>query len=189
MRIDVMVDIETLGNKSDSTIFQISASGFDITTGLSINSFNGIADIEQNKTMNVTGDTLKWWLNTDADLLKKLLNKGEGSSEDLLRQFQKWLLHMVENNEVYLWGNGILFDNNLIRTQFEVLGMVYPIFFRNDRDVRTIVELAAMKTGRTEKEIKADYNDPSLTAHNAMDDVYYQIALVSGCYDIIVGGK
>lgn len=189
MRIDVMVDLETLGNKATSTIFQISASGFDIATGLSINSFNGISDISKNDKMNVTGDTIKWWLDTDANLLKELLNKGEGSSDDLLRQFQRWLLHMVENNEVYLWGNGILFDNNLLRTQFEALGMAYPIHFRNDRDVRTIVELAALKTGKTVKEIQADYNDPSLTAHNAMDDVYYQIALVSGCYGIIVGGK
>lgn len=187
MRIDVMVDLETLGNKATSTVFQISASGFDISTGLSINAFNGIADIDKNKTMNVTGDTIKWWLNTDANLLKDLLNKGEGSSEDLLRQFHSWLTRMEENNDVYLWGNGILFDNNLLRTQFEAMGLDYPIFYRNDRDVRTIVELAAMKTGKTVKEIQEEYNDDTLTRHDAMDDVYYQIALVSGCYRTIVG--
>lgn len=189
MRIDVMVDLETLGNKATSTIFQISASGFDIATGLSINSFNGISDISKNDKMNVTGDTIKWWLDTDAELLKTLLNKGEGSSDMLLIEFFKWLNAMTKDNDVYLWGNGILFDNNLLRTQFEALGMSYPIHFRNDRDVRTIVELAALKTGKTVKELQAEYNDPSLTAHNAMDDVYYQIALVSGCYGIIVGDK
>lgn len=189
MRIDVMVDLETLGNKATSTIFQISASGFDIATGLSINSFNGISDISKNDKMNVTGDTIKWWLDTDAELLKTLLNKGEGSSDMLLIEFFKWLNAMTKDNDVYLWGNGILFDNNLLRTQFEALGMSYPIHFRNDRDVRTIVELAALKTGKTVKELQAEYNNPSLTAHNAMDDVYYQIALVSGCYGIIVGDK
>jgi len=40
-RIDVMTDIETLGNNSDSTIFQISAIAFNIENGEYINKYTG----------------------------------------------------------------------------------------------------------------------------------------------------
>src|SRR5690625_4007009 len=143
-RKDIMVDIETLGKKSSSTIFQIAAVSFDITSGEIYSSFNHIADIEDNRILNVDGSTLKWWLNTDKALLNKLLNKGEGSSEQLLIDFHDWLSSQSEDErDTYLWGNGILFDNKMIQHQFELIGLDYPIFYRNDRDVRTVLELTS----------------------------------------------
>src|SRR5690606_3877118 len=91
MRLDVMVDIETLGNKTDSTIIQIAAIAFDITTGKYIYTFNKTANIEENDHVNVTGSTIKWWLNTNKELLTELLNNGKGSSEELIRNFHHWL--------------------------------------------------------------------------------------------------
>lgn len=189
MRIDVMTDIETLGHKSDSTIFQISAIAFDILTGEYISEFNQIADISLNKEMSVTGSTIKWWLNTNAELLKDLLNKGQCSTEDMLQSFHSWLtlLKKHEDDEVYLWGNGILFDNKMIQHQFEKIDLDYPIHYQKDRDVRTIVDLASTKLGITEKELKARYNDDTLVAHDAFDDVKYQVRLVHKCYEILIG--
>lgn len=185
MRMDIMVDIETLGNKTDSTIFQIAAVAFDIRTGNHINSFQHIADISKNVKLNVTGDTLKWWLKTDAELLRNLLYKGEGSSEELLNLFAVWLSKLVEGNQVYFWGNGILFDNKMIQAQLESIGLEYPIFYRNDRDVRTIVELASHKTGLTERELREKHYDKSV-AHNAVNDVANQIKLVCSCYKELI---
>lgn len=181
-RLDIMVDIETLGTEADSTIFQIAAATFDINTGEILSKFNEIADIGKNETMSVTGDTIKWWLNTNKELLHALLSSGTRSSEDTLRLFQLWLKQMKPENDLYLWGNGILFDNKMIEHQLESMGLEYPIFFRNDRDVRTIVELASVKLGMSEKGLKTSYEDPSLIAHDAFDDVIYQIQLVVGCY-------
>ena len=188
-RVDIMVDIETLGNKVDSTIFQISAIAFDIKSGQEVEVFNEIADISLNKIMNVTGDTIKWWLNTNKELLQELLNSGEKSSEDVLNSFHKWIADIIEVNgkeNVYLWGNGILFDNKMIQHQFESQGLKYPIFYRNDRDVRTIVDLAGAKLGLTEKELKDKFKDSNLVHHNALDDVKYQIGLVVGCYKALI---
>ena len=189
MRIDIMTDIETLGTNSDSTIFQISAIAFDINTGEHISEFNQIADISKNTNMNVTGDTIKWWLNTNKELLTDLLNKGEQSSDTLLFNFHSWLeeLKAPNNNDAYLWGNGILFDNKMIQHQMESIGLKYPIFYRNDRDVRTLVELASVKLGITEKELKNRFRDDSLVAHDAFDDVKFQIKLAVKCYEILVG--
>ncbi|GAA0347901.1 hypothetical protein GCM10008931_43990 [Oceanobacillus oncorhynchi subsp. oncorhynchi] len=186
MRTDIMVDIETLGRQSDSTIIQISAIAFDISTGKHISKFNEVADISKNENPLVTdGSTIKWWLKTNHDLLKELLLlRGNKSSEDIIRDFHKWIKHFFHDTSknVYLWGNGILFDNKMIQHQMEKLGLEYPIFYRNDRDVRTIVDLTAAKLGSEEEELKEGFNDDSLVAHDAFDDVKYQINLVTGCY-------
>lgn len=192
-RIDIMVDIETLGTKADSTIFQISAIAFNIETGTRYYEFNQTADISKNETMNVDGSTIKWWLATNKQLLTDLLNQGCDSSEEILANFHNWILgvqSLVEDTKsVYLWGNGILFDNNMIRTQFQNIGLEYPISYRSDRDVRTIVELACAKTGLTEKELKSAFRTEGLVAHDAFDDVIFQIDLVVGCYKELIPAR
>lgn len=187
MRKDIMVDIETLGTDSDATVFQISAISFDIETGEYHSIFNKIADVEKNRELKIDGSTLKWWLNTDKELLTRLLNEGDGSSDELLRDFHKWLISQSEDiKNVYLWGNGILFDNKIIQHQLDSIGLEYPVFYRNDRDVRTIVDITSKKLGLSEKELKSKYDDNSLTKHDAINDVKYQINLVVNCYNELI---
>lgn len=189
-RIDVMVDIETLGNKTNSTIFQIGAIAFDIRTGKHIDKFNRIADIEENEQqLQVSASTLKWWLKTNKELFEELLNSGGGSSEDIVLEFHRWLVG-IQNyygvDNVYLWGNGILFDNKMLQFHMENLGVHYPIHFRNDRDVRTLLELTSFKTGLSERDIKDAVEDDKLVAHNAYDDVVKQINIAHKCYKVLV---
>lgn len=195
-RVDIMVDIETLGKSADATIIQISAIGFNIETGeyYSHLTFDKVADIEKNeRPLKIEGGTLKWWLNTDKELLNDLINGNRSeslSSEDVIREFYKWvedIVTKVGRNNTYLWGNGILFDNRIIQHQMESLGLNYPIYYRNDRDVRTLLEIASLKTGASEKDIKDKYMDKTLVAHNALHDVKNQIALCIGCYNLIAG--
>lgn len=178
-RLDIMCDIETLGNKPDSTVFQISAIAFDINTGEYKYTFNKIADISKSSDLKITGDTLKWWLNTNKELLSSLLNDGTGSCKQLLIDFKNWMAELANDYELFLWGNGILFDNNMIRTQFNDIGLSYPIFYRNDRDMRTLVELASIKDGvSSEKEFRDKYKDNSYIEHDAFDDVRSQIDIL-----------
>lgn len=189
-RVDIMVDIETLGTKSDSTIFQIAAMAFDINNGVIIKEFNMIADIEKNeRPLQVTGSTLKWWLKTDKNLLFDLLHAGDRSSEAILNHFYHWIkgfgISPDDMSNVYLWGNGILFDNKMIQHQFELLGLDYPIHYKNDRDMRTLLELASLKEQVSEKVLKDRFTNLSLRHHNAYDDVRYQINVVTCCYKIV----
>lgn len=176
-----MVDIETLGTKKGSTIFQIAAIAFDIQTGEKLRKFNHIANISDNKKMSVDGDTIKWWLKTDPDLLTELLEKGEGSSEDLIRSFHDWLTGLKSEGQLYLWGNGMNFDNRMLQYQMESIGLVYPVHFRNDRDVRTLVDLVCVKKGCSEYNFKEQYSSEKYISHDAYCDVLYQI-------DMLVGG-
>ena len=194
MRIDIMTDIETLGRGSDATIFQIAAIAFNIQTGEHYEKFNMIADIGKNKHTNITGDTLKWWLNTDKELLTKLLNSGSCSSKELVYEFHKWLKSLSgitgNSQDIYLWGNGILFDNKMLQHQMQNQDLDYPIFYRNDRDMRTLVELAGHKIGiATEKELREKFKNETLVAHDAFDDVRGQIEILSQCYNVIINDK
>lgn len=189
MRKDIMVDIETLGKGLDASIFQIGAVSFDIETGKIYDEINLIGDIEKYSELNVDGDTLKWWLNTDKELLTKLLNAGTMSEWDLIRAFEVWLYNQADDmKDVYLWGNGILFDNAKIQHNMEKNPTIngYPIFYKNDRDVRTILELASQFTGLSEADIKKSVESQEEVAHDALDDCKYQIRLVHKCHNLLM---
>lgn len=188
-RIDIMVDIETLGKGDNPPVIQIAASTFNISTGDIIEDCNLFVDV---RTLNnIEGDTLLWWLNTDKELLTQLLNAGtQDKTYDeaaTMALFNLWITHMsikykVDPKNIYLWGNGILFDNRIIQKKFNFYGIEYPIFYRNDRDVRTIVELAAKKKGFENEMPYKDAIPKTGTTHNALADVHYQVALVCQCY-------
>jgi len=105
---------------------------------------------------------------------------------DALLKFQYWIREHKSTGEVYLWGNGILFDNNMIKTQMELLGITYPIRYSNDRDMRTILELASHKTHINQYELKGSLHQKR-EKHDAMNDVKSQIEVVCGCYKILIG--
>lgn len=189
----IMTDIETLGLRNDATIIQIAGIAFDIETGEHISEFDMVADISKNEHMEVDGGTLKWWLDTDADLLKTLLNeRGTVSSDDLIREFHSWMISLSNHpnyEDLVLWGNGPMFDNMKLKINMERLGLEYPILYKNDRDVRTILDLASAKTGLSESEIKGLIDSHDIREHDALDDVVYQIRLVNYCYIELVSGK
>lgn len=193
-RIDIMTDIETLGKGDNTTVFQIAACAFDISSGEILKIFNQIANIEKDNDIPIDGSTLLWWLKTDRDLLLSLLYKGnkEGiNQKDMFINFKKWTEQTQEeagdSRDVFLWGNGILFDNKLIQSKMKQYDIEYPIFYRNDRDMRTIVELAALKSGvQTEKEFRDMNRCEGLIAHDGLDDVKAQIYVLSKAWNIIL---
>lgn len=190
MRKDIMVDIETLGTTKGSSIFQIAAMSFDITTGKVFDEFNMVADIS-NYELNVDGSTLKWWLNTDKELLSKLLNNPNCVSEGVMvNSFKMWIeSSLTEDTQVYLWGNGILFDNVKLQDVMTKYGLKYPIFYRNDRDLRTLLELASLKSGKNENELKDLVTNEDEVKHDAYDDIKFQIRLAHECYKIIMSNE
>jgi len=188
--VHVMLDIETLGVESDTLIFQIAASKFDIKTGEIRENFNVIQNIDVVKSVTINPSTLLWWLETNPLLLRDLLAKKGGKvSDDILLEFKEWIDYIQETlvDDVLLWGNGVIFDNRFIREQMAVRGLEYPIKYKNDRDVRTILALAAEKLGVSEVSIKERLKDDRLTEHHALDDVEAQVKLVSYCHNVLMG--
>lgn len=189
-----MVDIETLGTNGNNPVIQIGAAAFNIESGFITHAFDKTQDIRQLGEMSVDPNTLLWWLGTDAELLKNILT-AEETTPTLISDFHDFLSEIKESvdGEIKFWGNGILFDNRIIKEQMEAVGLTYPIRYSKDRDVRTILDLAADKLGIDEYELKAKaaatIDSESLVKHNAIDDVIAQVNLVSYCYNIITKGR
>lgn len=188
-RLDIMVDIEALGTNSDSTIIQTSAIAFNIITGEHIDFFDECANITKNKEMRVTGSTIEWWLKTNPTLLLDIINRQDQDSVSVITKFYNWMKTLQKGYSLYLWGNGILFDNNMIREQLKLIDYSYPIFYRNDRDVRTIVDLACAKIGVSEEDFKKSFENGDLVTHDGLDDCKLQIEYVSYCYNLLIGSK
>lgn len=185
-RNDIMVDLETLGVSDGATIFQLAAASFDIQTGEVHSEIDLKLDVSKAENLKVDGGTLRWWLKTNSDLLANLISEGNLTEVEMFTQFAEWVEETKKaNGTPYLWGNGIAFDNVKIEQKMTSLGLKYPINFRKERDVRTILDLASMISGESEREIFEDIYDGSEVAHNALDDVKRQIRLVHYCYNIL----
>lgn len=190
-RIDIVTDIETLGTSTDSQIIQLSAIAFDIETGDILSEFDLPIDISKELEMKVSGGTLEWWLNTDKDLLLDIIKRGKDRGKDLkeaIHELYFWINTMknaVGDKNVYFWGNGIKFDNVMISTQMELYGLNYPIFYRNDRDMRTITELACTKLNITQSRFKDQFKDDSLVAHDGLDDCKWELKVISYCWNLL----
>ena len=187
-RVDIMVDLETLGTSFDATVVQIAAVSFDIETGEELDSFVHTADIRKGSdALNVDGNTLYWWIRNHSDLLRDMITRGDAevSPSSLMFMFYEWLNRQGSFLDRYLWGNGILFDNAIVRHQMEKMGFEYPIKYTNDRDVRTITELAAMKLGMSDYEFRETTKDGAFTPHVAYHDCLQQIKTVSEAFNVL----
>lgn len=182
-KVHIMCDLETLGTGDCPPVFQISAKAFDIEDGEIVDEFDMLADIT--KMDNIEGKTLAWWLNTNKELLTQLVNDGKtaGNTEKhVIECFVLWInrlqRYVSDKTHIFLWGNGVLFDNRIIKAKCDQYGIEYPIFYRNDMDMRTVMEVAAMKRGLPGQCEYRNLLEKTGTAHNATDDVINQINIL-----------
>lgn len=180
----IMLDLETLGVTNGATIFQIGACSFSIETGEIYDAFEHIVDISSLPAgvLGVDGSTLKWWLSTDTELLKTLLLNGEGSEYYMYASFATWLDKQGTPKDITIWGNGISFDVVKIKNKFAEHNIAFPVHYRNERDVRTILALAADKLNIDESMIYEIAKQENEQLHHALDDVKRQIRMVCYCY-------
>lgn len=200
-RVDIMVDLETLGTKNDALIFQISTISFDINTGEMYEGvYNARLDLDDDPLpmKGVYGNTLSWWLKDGrSELLAKILNDNtidRGNSYSILMGFNLWvkeIQNLMGKKDVYLWGNGMLFDNAKLQKNLEDNDIDYPIHYQNDRDMRTYMELAMYISGYTKQEIQDEVmqdiieEGKTIVEHDAIDDCYFQIRCLHWCKKVI----
>ena len=188
-RIDVMVDLETLGTGACPPVFQLAAKAFNIETGEILNSIELFCDISTSES-KPEEQTVMWWLNTNFKLFTQLLAKGVNGAKteaQMIEEFITWFNSLHENpKKIFLWGNGINFDNRIIAEKCKQYGLTYPVFYRNDMDVRTILEMAALKMGFDGQIAYRKSMEFIGEAHNADDDVLNQIKIVSKAYTDLI---
>lgn len=172
----LMIDLETMGNKSYCALMSIGAVFCDINTGETGAEFSVRVDLQSclDRGLKVNADTLYWWLEQSEQARK---NISEGEKEELsaaLHKFTLWVKHNcpenVEIERLYVWGNGSKFDLGILEDAYDVCNMKYPFAFWNERDVRTASGIGP--------EIKRNLKFEG-TAHKEVDDCKHQIKYVS----------
>ncbi|AUR87947.1 ribonuclease H-like domain protein [Vibrio phage 1.106.O._10N.286.51.F7] len=174
----VMLDIETLGTGVNSVILSIGACYFNPDTGDLGESFHVHVDAKSccDHGLNVDISTVLWWLSQDSSSQSKITD-GQSKSIPLTDALNKLSQFISLHKETKVWGNGPTFDNAIIGNAYQSVNIKCPWEFRNERDVRTVVDLGR-KVGFNPK-----YDMPfSGVRHDALDDAIHQAKYVSEIY-------
>ena len=161
--MEVMLDIETMGNGSNSPIVAIGAVKFD-DNGIH-DRFYEVITLEDAVASGgeIDPSTVLWWLKQSKDAINSTFfpDKEPITTKQAL---DKLRLFIGDGQDVTgVWGNGVAFDNVIISNAARRLG-VDPIWpFWLDRCYRTV---KGMNTDIPVKEHGV--------AHNALDDAIKQ---------------
>lgn len=199
--LDIMVDIETLGNSTSPIITQLSAVPFILEDNKSFpeDAFNKFIKPQSCSKVGLTCDrgekgidlTIDWWLKQDEEVFNKVILKaftdGENISEVLVA-FTQWLQDMMKKHNcrrIKVYGNGPAADCVWIRSAYLACNMTPPWKFWEDVCVRTYVDMAQRALGMNVKKDTPFVGDK----HNAIDDCIYQITMVQSVFNRIKGTK
>lgn len=162
--LDVMLDLETMGNGPEAAILAIGAVEFDALQQTIGASFYAVVDLESSVAHGGIMDpsTVLWWLK-QSDAARAAFNRPGDHIASALQKFSTWLENRDDPCAVRVWGNGAAFDNVILASAYRRNGTEQPWKFWNDRCYRTI---------------KAQHPhiqmDRSGTHHNAVDDAESQ---------------
>ena len=162
---DVMIDIETLGNRKNSAICQIGAVYFDRHTGELGEKFKVNIDVISavKSGAEMDGDTVYWWLNQSDAARQSILAEPRLPIEQAFTELNTFLsLHKV----TAIWSHAT-FDFVTIMETYKRLD-IKPVFsYKTARDIRTLVDLAKIKIDGNRKREGIH--------HDGLDDAIYQV--------------
>ena len=140
---NIVVDIETPNNASDSAILSIGAAALS-KDGAVVATFYTPVNLQSCLNLGLTmgASTLAWWMEQE-DAARKVweesASKDAPSLPEALQLFQQWLAESAGDLKyVELWGNGADFDNVIIANAYKVCGRAQPWPFRGNRCFRTL---------------------------------------------------
>lgn len=177
----LMIDMETMGNSPDAPIVSIGAVFFDPSSGNTGAEFYRVVNLESSMSFGMKPDasTIQWWLKQSSEVRSAILVDEAMGLRESLELLADFIAENAANGShtVQLWGNGCSFDNVILRRAYALTETPFAVPFRNDRDVRTMVELGK-SVG-----INPRYDIPfEGDMHNALSDARHQVKYVSAIW-------
>jgi hypothetical protein len=164
--VDLMIDIETMGNTPGAAILSIGA--VFIKDGKLAEEFYQHIDLESclENGLKMDAGTVTWWMG-QTDEARDVITKGLGGRVDLvLCNFCHWVCSTVGNDlsGVQVWGNSSTFDVVLMEEAFRKTHIAIPWKFWGHRCYRTL------------KNLFPGVPKPDFTGikHHALDDAKFQ---------------
>lgn len=166
-KLDVMIDLETMGIGSGAAIVAIGAVGMDMErnevdskTPPFYTTVDLASSVAAGGVMDVS--TVLWWLQQGETARKEIYEQSVARPiQAALFAFTHWY-NTIEGNNV--WGNGAGFDNVVLRNAYIRATIPIPWGHEQDRCYRTVnAEYGKFITVPEEG-----------TKHHALDDAVYQ---------------
>lgn len=176
----LMVDLETMGNKSNAPIVSIGAVFFNPNTGNTGAEFYTAVSLESSMLLGGVPDagTIIWWLKQSPEARSAIAMADTMPLIDALELFSDFISENSDAGpDVQVWGNGASFDNVILRSSYDRANIECPWKFRNDRDVRTMTELGKAIGINPRYDIPFDGD-----MHNALSDARHQVKYVSAIW-------
>ena len=161
--LDVMLDLETMGNGPDAAIVAIGAVGMDLRNGTLGLEFYETINLESAVASGGKMDaaTVSWWMQ-QSDAARAEFSGGD-VADDVLYRFWGFLTENSDEETLRVWGNGADFDNVIMATTLSRHDFKPPWKYSNNRCFRTVRKLF--------QDITFDYSG---TRHRAIDDARNQ---------------
>ena len=158
MAIQVMLDLETMSQRSNASIASIGAVKFD-TTGI-LDEFYTTVNIKTCKDvgLRIDKETVQWWMEQSKEA-RDMLKIGNVSIQEALDLFSDWF----GRKSLQVWGNGATFDNVIMESAYIATEKTVPWKWWDNRCYRTVKSLIVVP----EDERQGVY-------HNALDDAKHQ---------------
>lgn len=172
---DVMLDLETLGNKSNAALLSLGAVEFNMKTGETGREFYKVIDLQSclDVGLQINASTFYWWLQQNQQARDAVSKDEKFSLQLVLQAYNSWMQDCIQG--VNIWGNGARFDIGILEDAYVACGLQnMPWSFRGERDVRTLVSFAP--------EFKANILFER-TQHNPIDDCKHQIKYCSATWN------
>lgn len=136
LKINVMVDLETLGKRAGCKVLAIGAQVFTPTGGEQ--SFYRVIDRNSQPDLLEDPDTVAWWAKQSKEAQARLF-ADDVVKVDLkvaLADFTAWVNTL--GGEVLVWGNGADFDNPILSAAYDSVGLPQAWGPWNGRCYRTL---------------------------------------------------
>jgi len=196
--LDIMLDVETLGNGLKPVITQLSAVSFQIESGKPLSEFNRFIKPQSCAKVGLSCEspygsvpTMDFWLKQEESVFNKVILKAFTEGEELrevLFAFTDWLKEEMKKNncsKVKVWGNGPVADCVWVRSAYNACSIEAPWKYWDDADVRTYDDIGMRAfnfNSKKEIEFKGE-------KHNAIDDCKNQIKRVCAVFEKIKNEK
>lgn len=160
MMQDIMLDIETMGQKAGAAIISIGAVYFDKDT-LGEKFYEKISLESCLKVgLKMDASTVIWWLQQSESARNEFKdNDKEKTIAEVLDKFSAYV-----NINAKVWGNGSDFDNVLVSYAYDRCNKKLPWKYYNNRCFRTLKDKYSRKLEPAK----------NTEAHNALADAIWQ---------------
>lgn len=167
--VDYMVDLETVGRWAGCPILTIGAVIFDRNGEELGDEFYQAIEFDSCLDVGLVADpeTHQLWMQQSPEARAAAWDdQNKLRIDEALTKFTSWIRQHSQMDQTVIWGNGSGFDNEILKLAFVKCGLTVPWKFWNDRDLRTLKDIAPSVALVREG-----------THHHALDDAKYQARL------------